>query len=670
MKKVILFFWVVLVMASCAEKVPDLDKEEVTSPDGKIALTFEVKNGVPYYQISKEGEPIISPSRLGFIFQNAAALDTGFHIVNIKKEIVDNTWELPWGESKTVRDYHQRMNVALEEKSGENRKLNLEFRVFNDGVGFRYEIPEQPHLEELVIMDELTEFALAKDFQAWWIPAVGDNQDYEYLYKKSPANVLREAVHTPLTMEYKDSLYISIHEAALVDYAGMTLLNIGDNTLSCDLVPWSDGTKVKTAAPMKTPWRTILIGDKAGDLVTSNLILNLNEPNQLEDDSWIKPARYTGIWWGMHLEKQTWGQGPKHGATTENVKAMMDFAAKNNLSGVLAEGWNEGWDGDWTEGRFDFTKPYPDFDLAEITRYGEEVGVGLIGHHETGGNVESYDRQLEDAFDLYKAHNVHYVKTGYVSKLINDKERHQGQYMVRHFRRVMEEAAKRQIMLDTHEPVKQTGLRRTFPNLMTAEGARGTEYDAWSDGNPPSHTTILPFTRLLAGPMDYTPGIFDIMIESRPNNRVQTTLAKQLALYIVIYSPLQMTADLPENYKDQPAFEFIKNVPVDWEETKVLNAKIGEYITTVRRDKESRSWYLGSITNEKGRTLEVPLDFLDPNTTYQMTVYADGKDADMTSNPLSMQIDSDTISSNGTTLTLQLAPGGGAAVSFQPMEQI
>jgi alpha-glucosidase len=437
--------------------------------------------------------------------------------------------------------------------------------------------------------------------------------------------------------------------------------------LKCDLYPWANGNRVEAKAPMKSPWRTIQIASSVNDLVTSTLILNLNEPSKIGDVSWIKPGKYNGIWWGMHLKKNTWEGGPNHGATTTNVKEMIDFAASHNLNAVLAEGWNEGWEGDWvTHGNFSFTKPYPDFDLAELSRYAKEKNVGLIAHHETGGNIVNYERQLEDAFKLLQQYDIHHLKTGYVNKLPSG-QRHQGQFMVRHYQKVIETAARYKVMVDMHEPVKDTGLRRTYPNMMTREGVRGTEYEAWSSGNPPAHTTILPFTRGLSGPIDYTPGIFNIMFDNNSQFRVHTTLAKQLALYVVIYSPLHMAADLPENYEGQPAFRFIEMVPTDWEETRVLNGKIGHYITTVRKDRNSDDWYLGSITNEMARDLNIKLDFLSRSKKYKAEIFQDGNYADVETNPLPVEMLTREVNASQE-LTLRLAPGGGTAIRFSEIK--
>jgi alpha-glucosidase len=651
----------------------------VSSPDGKIVITFDLINGTPFYSVQKDSKPIILKSALGMRLKGELQLDKGFQVASIKNSTFNETWTQPWGEQKEILNHYNEMVVDLSAKSGKEKKLSIIFRAFDDGVGFRYIIPGQSGISEIEIMDELSEFKLAGDHTSWWNKAYQWNR-YEYLYESSPVSKI-DTVHTPFTMQTSDGLFLSIHEAALTDYASMTLANNGDLVLEADLVPWSDGVKVKGKAPLKTPWRTLQIAESAGNLITSYLILNLNEPNKLGDVSWVEPGKYVGIWWEMHLDKSSWASGTKHGATTKNAKKFIDFAAENGFKGVLVEGWNLGWDGNWIENgdKFIFTKTYDDFDIKEVTAYAAKKGVGLIGHHETGGGVLNYESQLEEAFAFYKSLGVKAVKTGYVNyaqgiKRIDETgqtqgEWHHGQFMVQHYRRVVEVAAKNKIMVDVHEPVKDTGIRRTYPNMMTREGARGQEYNAWSPdgGNPPDHTTILPFTRLLGGPMDFTPGIFDLLFEkAKPNNRVNTTLAKQLALYVVLYSPLHMAADLIENYKANPEpFKFIKDVPTDWETTIALNGAIGHYVTIARKDRQSEDWYLGSITDEETREFEIRLDFLESGMDYTAEIYRDGKDADWKTNPYDIEIVKQNVD-NLTTLTVRLAPGGGQAIRFSP----
>jgi alpha-glucosidase len=662
--------------ATAQPAAPHASQLVVSSPSGQVAVTFTLDQGRPYYQVAFGKSLLVRRSRLGFRLKDALPLEEGFRVANTRRRTADETWEQPWGEVRHIRNHFNELIVELAETSAAHRRLNVVFRAFDDGVGFRFEWPTQESLGSFQIADELTEFALDPGDQAWSIPAYRVNR-YEYLYHKGPIAGLG-AVHTPLTVETRLGPYISIHEAALTDYASMTLQSSGDGVLRCDLVPWSDGVKVKAATPFVSPWRTIQIADKPGDLVTSYLVLNLNEPSRIQDTSWIKPGKYVGIWWGMHLGIWTWASGPTHGATTERTKAYIDFAAKHGFGGVLVEGWNVGWDGNWIENGdlFSFTKPYPDFDLEGLARYAKEKGVTLIGHNETAFGIDNYERQLEDAFSLYERLGVRIVKTGYVDNLAPRHELHHGQYMVRHYRKVVEAAARHHIMLDVHEPIKDTGIRRTWPNMMSREGARGMEYNAWSadGGNPPEHETILPFTRLLAGPFDYTPGIFDLKLESahRPpaasgvvSPRVNTTLAKSLANYVVIYSPQHMAADLIENYEGQPAFRFIEEVPTDWEETRVLNGSIGDYVTIARKDRHSDDWYVGSVTDEFSRTFDVALSFLDPGREYVAEIYADAFNADWEVKPNNIAISERPVGSL-TVLTIRLAPGGGQAIRIRP----
>ncbi len=658
------------------------DSLRVTSPDGKIEVMFGLIEGVAHYTVSRAGVDVILPSRLGFTFLTDAALNAGFEILDWEQNSHDEVWTQPWGEVKEIRDHHNELRIHLQEGTPEPREMLIVFRVFDDGLGFRYELPEQPHLGDFKIMDEQTEFAFSDNHTAWWIPAYQDNR-YEYLYHDTPVSFLTnkaiEAVHTPLTIETTEGLFLSIHEAALTDYASMTLKADENLVLHADLVPWADGVKVVGSTPLKTPWRTIQIAETPSDLITSYLVLNLNEPNALEDVSWIKPGKYVGIWWGMHIREWTFGRGPNHGATTENVKRYIDFAAEHGLDAVLVEGWNFGWDGNWIQNGaiFDFTTPYPDYDLEGLAAYAAKKGVKIIAHNETGAGIYNYESQMEAAFALYQSLGMDTIKSGYVGTRADRHnedgtyvglEWHHGQFMVEHYRKVVETAARYGIMLDVHEPIKDTGIRRTYPNMMTREGARGQEYNAWSanQGNPPEHVVILPFTRMLAGPFDYTPGIFDLLFpEAMPNNRVNHTLAKELALYVVIYSPWQMIADLVENYADQPAFKFIEDVPTDWHDTQVLHAVIGEYITTVRQERDGDEWFLGSITNEVPRSLEAKLDFLDSGINYVAEIYADGANADWDTNPYAIDISRVLVNSE-TLLKFKLAPGGGAAIRFYP----
>ncbi len=649
----------------------------VTSPDGNIALTLDDSNLT--YQVQFHGQPVIAPSKLGFRFLQLPAIASGYKITQHSRSSVNQSWQQPWGERETVVDQHNELTVTLKHPQ-RKAPFTLRFKLFNDGLGFRYEVPQQG-VAKLDIIDELTEFRLSdsKQTTAWWIPGRGWNR-YEMLYRTTALNEVDRA-HTPFTFKLPSGVHLSIHEAALVDFAAMVLDQQRDGVLKSDLTPWSDGIRVKTNGSFTTPWRTIQIADSAVGLLNSDLILNLNEPNKLGDVSWVKPGKYAGIWWGMHLGSQTWGSGPKHGATTANTKAYIDFAAKNGFDGVLVEGWNTGWDGEWfLNGEvFNFTTPYPDFDLAAVTAYGATKGVKLVGHHETSGHISNYEAQMAAAYDLYAKHGVSQIKTGYVAdggqatrideNGIERKEWHDGQLMVNHYLYSVTEAAKRQISINTHEPIKDTGLRRTYPNWISREGARGQEYNAWgSPPNPPEHTAMLPFTRMLSGPMDYTPGIFNLAYNGLDaENRVQSTLAKELALYVVLYSPIQMVADLPEHYDAHPkAFQFIKDVPTDWAQSQALQGEVGDFVVFARQDKHSNDWYLGALTDEQARTLTVKLDFLPAGKRFTAQIYRDGKNADWRTQPYDIIIEQQSVTANDS-LTLPLASSGGTAIRFKAL---
>jgi alpha-glucosidase len=637
------------------------ERYEEKSPDTKIVASLGVDRGQIYYEVTREGVSVVNKSLLGFKFKEAPDLASGFVLKEVVHSSFNNTWQPIWGEELEVNEIYNEMKIRVEEKGGLQRYFFITFRLFNDGFGFRYEFPEQKNLADFVIMDELTEFALPSNHTAWSISY--DIEAYEGLYRQTAVNEL-DTVNTPLTMKTSEGLYLSIHEANLTNYAAMNLYPAARNKLKVYLTPWSTGEKVFMKAPGNTPWRTMIIVDSAGDLMLSRLMLNLNEPCRLEDTSWIKPGRYIGIWWGMHMKKYSWHEGPIHGATTANAKRYIDFAAKHGFSGVLVEGWNKGWD-DWQN--FSFTEPYPDFNLKEVTEYGAQRGVRLIGHHETGGNVDNYEAQLDSAFEIYQKYGVNIVKTGYVGTLLNGKEKHSGQFAVRHYRNVFEKAAKYHIMIDNHEPVMPTGLQRTFPNFMTQEGVRGQEWNAWAKdgGNPPNHTTIIPFTRGLAGPMDFTPGIFNFDNTAMPGTRVQTTLAKQLALFVVLYSPLQMAADMIENYEKNPEpFEFITSCPVNWAKTLVPEAEIGQYVTVARKDRNSDNWFVGSITNESEREMKLPLHFLDEKATYEAKIFRDGKEASYLTNPYSIAIEATQVTADSV-LMIHQAKGGGTAIIFR-----
>jgi alpha-glucosidase len=651
------------LISSCSTK-----PLQVCSPDNTIKVSFTIVDGQPQYSVTKGDKIVIKPSVLGF--KTAQQPDViKYKLLSTETDSAYEKWEQPWGEFRYITDTHKELIVHLQEQGGNKNLLDIQFRVFNDGMGFRYSFPQQNGKDSVIILDELTEFTFPEDHDVWWIPVHSENSYYESLFRKTPISET-DTINTPATFETKDGLFLAIHEANLTDFASMTLRKAGPMQYVSELVPWSNGIKVYAKRPFVSPWRTLIIGENPGDLVASTLMLNLNEPCRLDDISWIQPAKYIGIWWGMHLNKYTWAQGPKHGATTENVKKYIDFAGENGFGAVLVEGWNEGWDGNWSEdgSKFSFTKSYPDFDLGKVTSYGVLKNVRLTGHHETGGAVANYEKQMEDAFALYNKYGVNTVKTGYVNKYLDGKEWHDGQFGVRHYRKVIELAAKYKIMIDNHEPVKGTGLQRTYPNFMTQEGGRGQEWDAWSTdgGNPPSHTTILPFTRMLAGPFDFTPGTFDFDYVVNKGTRVNTTLAKQLALYVVIFNPLQMASDLPENYTGKAAFQFIKDVPCNWSDTKVLNAEIGKYVTMARKDRNSQEWYIGSITNEEARTLKIDLNFLSDSLEYNAEIYADGAGADYKTNPDPVSI-STTVVNSHMQLILSLAAGGGAAIRLTPI---
>ncbi len=662
-----------------ASAAPARGQVRVASPDGRNQVTVQIREGRLSYSLARDGRALILPSLLGFEFRGAPPLRDSLSITDTTRQSHDEWWTQPWGEVARVHDHHNELAVAVEESAPPGRRFTLRVRVFDDGVGFRYEFPEQPGLGQFEISDELTEFSFADNPRVWWIPSDRPRMDRsEMLYSEGPLSLLQR-VQTPLTMESRDGrTFMVIHEANLVDYARMNLRGscIECRILRADLAPMGDGIKVLGQTPFVTPWRTIQLADRVTDLAPSVLGLNLNPPNALPSTDWIHPMKYVGIWWGMHIGQMTWSSGPKHGATTENTKRYIDFAAKNGFGGVLVEGWNTGWDGDWIANRnaFSFTRAYPDYDLPAVAAYAKAHRVRLIVHNETSGGIQNYERQLDSAFSLYHSLGLDAVKTGYVTDTTAEGHSHWSQFMVRHYRRVIEAAARYGIMLDVHEPLHDTGERRTYPNMMSREGARGQEYNAWSGdgGNPPEHETILFFTRLLAGPMDYTPGIFDIMRDrstgraQRPDEpRVRTTLAKQLALYVVLYSPVQMAADLPENYEHQPAFQFIRDVAVDWDTTRVIDARIGDYVVVARRERGGKTWFLGAITDEQGRTLDVPLTFLTPGRLYVAEVYADGPKANWLDNPLPVAISRRAVTS-ATRLRVVLAPGGGQAIRIRP----
>lgn len=683
-----------LIVSACGPQ------QSVEAPNKPLQIHFQLADGYPEYAVVFEGDTLVKPSRLGVKLKNQDDLTGPFKLIDQQYEWNEETWEPVWGQHSSIRDHNQFMRVTLEETGPLKRHMYIEFKAYDDGVAFRYFWPNY-ELDSLVIRDEITEFNLDKNALAWYQAA--DYDSYEYIYRNTKIAQIRQefkdrpraplgqslgvpdvtvnpAVNTPFTSKMPNGVYLSIHEANLTDYPGMTLKLKDDNAgFEADLVPWPNGDKARLKTPHYSPWRTIQVAKTANELLSSTMILNLNEPSKIEDTSWIKPMKYIGIWWAMHLGKWSWGIGKdisgvddrmvtkilkesKHGANTKNTKDYIDFAAEHGFDAVLVEGWNTGWENWGKQGAFSFTESYPDFDIEEITRYAKQKEIALIGHHETGGDVQAYDAQLDAAFGFYAKHGVPAVKTGYAGQIFPRGIYHHSQYMVNHYRRVVETAAKYKITVNAHEPIKPTGIERTWPNMMTREGARGGEWDAWSEGNSPSHHVTLPFTRLLAGPMDYTPGIVDITFDRyRKENKVHTTLAKQLALMVILYSPIQMAADLPENYEGHPAFQFIKDVPVDWDELVVPHASVGEYVSIARR--AGSDWFLGAATDEEGRTLKLGLGFLGEGD-YEAITYRDAADAHWDENPMAYEIEK-VIVNRTASLDLKLAPGGGTAISFK-----
>ncbi len=664
--------------ASCLFALPAWAQDVIAraASPGDIIKVEVQKDGMGKlaYTVSRNGKEIISPSRLGFNLANARKLDGGF---SLRKQAVsdhDSTWEQPWGERQFVRNRYRELRVDLEQKSQAGRQLAVVFRIYDDGVGFRYEFPAQKQLPVAEIIDELTEFTVARPATAWWIPAA-ELPGLEEEIREAPLKEIGIA-NTPLTVRLIDGTHIAFHEAALVDYASMWLRKVDGQKLRAMLAPSPGGPAVVREGAFTTPWRTLQIADNAAGLYMSDLVLNLNEANRLGDVSWVKPSKFVGVWWQMHLQSGTWNAGPNHAATTANTKKYIDFAAKNGMRGVLVEGWNKGWESDWGHGGadFSFTEPYPDFDLTGLAAYAKSKGVRLIGHHETGANIVAYEKQMDAAYKLYAKLGVDSIKSGYVheagSALFPGRDgkprygHYDSQEGVRHFLKAVTEAAKYKLSIDTHEPVKDTGLRRTYPNWLTREGARGVEYNAW--GNPPNsvdHEAKLVFTRMLSGPMDYTPGVLSLV--GADGKTFNSTQAKQLANFVVIYSPIQMAADLPENYEKYPAaFKFIKDVPTDWADTRVINGEVGRFATIARKDRASNDWYVGAVTDGEGRTLPLALDFLDKGKRYTAEIYRDGDSADYRSaRRFDLVTETKTVSA-GDTLQLRLAPGGGQAIRF------
>ena len=680
--------------------------QNIQSPSKNVSLDFKIdQNGKPTYSVTYKNKPVVLQSSLGIYMKDGSNLASNFSVDNTKKETFNETWKPVLGEQSSIVNHYNEMSIALSQ-AGTNRKMNIIFKVYDEGVAFRYEFPKQKNLNYFIVKEEKTEFNLTGNHKTFWIP--GDFDSQEYVYNETLLSEIdnekldlnngigvksipgKYAVQSPLMMKSSDGLYINIFEAATVNYPVMHLeLNPKTFGLTSILAPNAIGDKAYLQTPCVTPWRTIMVSDDARDIVSSKMTLNLNEPSKIEDTSWIKPMKYVGVWWEMHVGKSTWDYAGsqnaqntesreliasgKHGATTENTKRYIDFAAKHGFDGVLVEGWNVGWEdwfGNWKEDVFDFVTPYPDYNLAEINAYAKSKGVKMIMHHETSGSVANYERHLDRAMNLMKQYGYPAVKSGYVGKIIPRGEFHDGQTMVNHFNFVAKRMADNKLMVNSHESTRPTGYHRTYPNYIAAEAARGNEFNAWSNGNPPMHETILPFTRLLGGPMDYTPGIFEIKMsayDKTKKEQVHTTLAKQLALYVTMYSPLQMAADLPENYEKYPdAFQFIKDVAADWQDSKYLEAEPGDYLTVARKDKKSERWFLGAITDENARTSEIKLDFLSPNKKYKATIYQDGKTADWEKNPINYEIKTMTVTSKSK-LKLVLAKGGGTAISFEPI---
>ncbi|XLS29156.1 glycoside hydrolase family 97 protein [Flavobacteriaceae bacterium M23B6Z8] len=676
---------------------------ELSSPKYTNQIEFFLTDdGSPHYLVKHNNEIVIDTSAMSFDFKDQPSLKSGFKMKSYLMNSFNKNWQMPWGEQRIVRNHYNELVVKLEETKSPNRKLNIYFKAYEDGVAFRYEFPEQEGLRSLIITDENTEFALTGNHTAWWIP--GDWDIYEHVYQTSRISEINalalkdhpnlastyipeNAVNTPVTLRSDQGIHLSFHEANLTDYAGMTLKVDTENLKLISELVGSErtGYKVKRDLPFKTPWRSIQIADKAAELIDSKLIVNLNEPNKLGDISWFEPKKYVGIWWEMHVDKSRWDYGMtldkegkwvdkgtahgRHGATTQNTKRYIDFAAANNIKGVLVEGWNTGWE-HWIgfedrEGVFDFVTPYPDYDLEALSKYGKEKGVEIIMHHETSGAPRTYEKQMDSAFSLMKKLGIHSVKTGYVGKLIPKGEYHHGQWMVNHYRKVLETGAKYEVAINAHEPIKATGLRRTYPNAIAREGLRGQEFNAWAQdgGNPPEHLSIVAFTRMLAGPIDFTPGVFDITLPSKENNQINTTLAHQLALYVVIYSPIQMACDLPENYEGRPAFQFIRDVGVDWEQSIVLHGEVGDFVTIAREERETGNWFVGGITDENERKITLNFDFLPKGKIFEATIYRDSDDAHYKKNPTGIDINNQKIKT-GDTLTLNLASGGGFAISL------
>ncbi|RYY41397.1 MAG: glycoside hydrolase family 97 protein [Chitinophagaceae bacterium] len=676
---------------------------DLRSPDGNLRLSVTIDaDGLLRYALHYKNREVLQPGTLGITLKEPSVNLNQFRWIATARTERDANWKPVWGEYASIRDHYKGMLLQLEDRSAAHIRLNLEFRLFNEGLGFRYVFPEQKGLTHFVVAAENTQFDLPADHTAFWIPGDYDSNEYPYNHTKLSmvdANIGEQHteigvrsiigsnyVQTPLTMKSDDGLYINIFEAALVNYPAMNLqVDKTNHILQSQLVPDAVGNMAYLQAPAHTPWRTVIVSDKATEVLAANrMILNLNEPTALKNTSFIKPQKFVGVWWEMHVGKSSWDYAGTqagsalaphghHGANTPNVKRYIDFASRHGIPSVLVEGWNVGWEdwyGKWKENVFDFVTPYPDFNVKELKAYAQKKGVRLIMHHETSGSVTNYERWMDTAYRFMKKNGYNAVKTGYVGRIIPRGEHHDGQWMVNHYARVAKKTSEYGIMVDMHEPTRPTGLHRTYPNWMASEAARGNEFNAWSVGNPPAHETILPFTRLMGGPMDYTPGIFEIKMnvyDTSRHTQVHTTLAKQLALYVTLYSPLQMAADLPENYeKRRDAFQFIKDVAVDWDDTRYLGAEPGEYLYVARKAKGSRNWFVGAISNEQPRTFDADLSFLEAGKTYVATIYRDADNADWQANPMAYVIEKKTVTS-ASKLSLKIAPGGGVAISLVPV---
>lgn len=666
--------------------------QEFTIQSPSRSIQLQIRNGEQItYQLFCKKKVVIQPSTLGIEFAKPRILLNSFSVIKVDTSSVDQQWSPVWGEVSTIRNQYREIALTLQDKKGTSTIVRIIFRVFNDGIGFRYEFPQQPSLQHFIVKEEHSQFVVAGNHKTFWIPGDFDSNEYPYnttrlseidalaAATKEPDIAVKSliginAVQTPLLMKSDDGLYISLHEAALINYPAMHLLLDKERYIfTSQLTPDAVGNKAYLQTPCKTPWRTIVVSDRAADLLNSKLILNLNEPTAMKTTDWIKPQKFVGMWWEMHVGKANWDLATgKHGANTANVKKYIDFAARYHFDGVLVEGWNQGWEdwfGNWKENVFDFITPYPDYDVNALTAYAKEKGVRLIMHHETSGSATNYERWMDPAFQFMVLHNMNSVKTGYVGRIIPRGEHHDGQWMVNHYQRVAEKAASYKIMIDAHEPVHSTGLHRTYPNWLASEAARGSEFNnAPALGITPEHTTILPFTRLMGGPMDFTPGLFHFKLnqfEPARKTEVRTTLAKQLALYITMYSPLQMAADLPENYeKYLDAFQFIVDVPVDWSDTKILEAEPGDYITIARKAKQTGNWYLGAITDENSRIAEWSLDFLTAGKKYEAIIYRDADNSNWQTNPEAYVIEKKIVTSKSK-LKIQLAKSGGCAIQIK-----